>query len=96
MKIFRSKAHRMMFEEKLNQALDSSLQTNQALCKKAQESKIIIEEMVDVLREVLHHAMGAGSNWELTHQYPDKASDMDWIGRKVRDTLSALPKEYLK
>lgn len=34
MRIFRSKSHRMMFEEKLNQALDSSLQTNQALCKK--------------------------------------------------------------
>ncbi len=52
-----------------------------------------IAGLVDTLLEVLHHAMGAGSNWEITHSHPDKASDMDWIGRKVRDRLSALPPE---
>jgi hypothetical protein len=54
----------------------------------------LVPALVDVLRECLHHAMGAGANWELTHQYPHKASDMDWICRKVRDALALLPEEH--
>lgn len=55
-----------------------------------------IPMLVDVLRECLHHAMGGGANWELTHQYPEMASDMDWIGRKARDAIASIPEEYRK
>ncbi len=68
MKIFRSKAHRMMFEEKLNQTLDSSLQTNQAICKKLQGAKKELQDLVDWALELekqfdLQHGLGvdAGS-----------------------------------
>lgn len=44
-------------------------------------------KMRDALRRIQSDAIALGGNWEITHQYPEKANEIDWIARYASDGL---------
>jgi len=47
----------------------------------------VAEKMRDALKSIESDAIALGGNYELTHQYPEKAGEIDWIARHAMDGL---------